>query len=71
MKTLLERLEPEIRQQLDQVDDLYPNVVEKIFKDLINKSAWGELEYDTIFWIVNYCNLKDYSPHTINQIFRD
>ena len=71
MKTLLERLEPEIRQELDRLDELYPNTLGDVYSDLENNHYFGELRYDTIVFIVNYCNLKDYSPKTIQEQFSE
>lgn len=70
MKTLLDRLEPEIKYKLDKVNEQHPNTVDFVYEELDSKHNLGEISYATISYIVDACNLKDYSPRTISEIFR-
>ena len=70
MKTLLDRLEPEIKYKLDKIDTVYPDTMDFIYEELDAKHNLAEVSYATISYIVEACNLKDYSPKTISEIFR-
>ena len=51
MKTLFERLKPEVIEKLIIQEELFPNTMEKLFTDLQEKKFISDLLYDTILSI--------------------
>ena len=68
-ETLLERLEPEVKQKLDRIDELYPNTVDSIIRELDKCHHYADLSYDCIMDLVCYLELKDHEPMTIKDLF--
>ena len=71
MKTLLDRLKDEHVIVLHHKGEEFPLTVEYAFNELKDKSAWTDLRYRTICYLVNTFSLKDYSPTTISNLFND
>ena len=68
-ETLLERLEPEVKQKLDRIDELYPNTVDSIIRELDKCHHYADLSYNCIMDLVCYLELKNHEPMTIKDIF--
>jgi hypothetical protein len=71
MKTLLERLEPELKNKLDRIEELYPNTVEEIMKELQERHYYPELSFNCVMDLVMYLELKNHEPLTIKDLFRE
>jgi len=70
-KTLFERLESDIKYKLDRVEELYPNSINGIYKELHENYYFRKLTYDCIIDLVYYCELKDCNSGTIKNLFID
>ena len=68
-ETLLERLEPEVKQKLDRIDELYPNTVDSIIRELDKCHHYADLSYNCIMDLVCYLELKNHEPMTIKDLF--
>ena len=64
MKTLLERLKPEIKTNLYNEQELYPNVIGSLLEVLQEQVAITELTLRDIN------NLSDFSPNSVNTILQ-
>jgi hypothetical protein len=68
-ETLLERLEPEVKQKLDRIDELYPNTVDSIIREFDKCHHYADLSYNCIMDLVCYLELKNHEPMTIKDLF--
>lgn len=64
MKTLLERLKPEIKTNLFNEQEQYPNVIGSLLEVLQEQVAITELTLRDIN------NLSDFSPNSVNTILQ-
>ena len=69
METLIEILEPEVKYKLERIEELYPNTINSIIRELEKRHHYSELSYDCIMDLVCYLELKDYDPMTIKNLF--
>jgi hypothetical protein len=69
METLIEKLEPEVKYKLDRIEELYPNTVDSIIRELEKCHHWADLSYNCIMDLVCYLELKDHEPMTIKDLF--
>jgi hypothetical protein len=69
METLIEKLEPEVKYKLDRIEELYPNTVDGIIRELEKCHHWADLSYNCIMDLVCYLELKDHEPITIKDLF--
>ena len=70
MKTLFERLKPEVIEKLIIQEELFPNTMEKLFTDLQEKKFISDLLYDTILSIgSHYYNNVNVGYFEIDKLF--
>ena len=69
METLIEKLEPEVKYKLDRIEELYPNTINSIIRELEKCHHWADLSYNCIMDLVCYLELKDHEPITIKDLF--
>jgi hypothetical protein len=69
METLIEILEPEVKYKLERIEELYPNTVDGIIRELEKRHHYSDLSYDCIMDLVCYLELKDHEPMTIKNLF--
>lgn len=69
METLIEKLEPEVKYKLDRIEELYPNTINSIIRELEKCHHWADLSYNCIMDLVCYLELKDHEPMTIKDLF--
>ena len=69
MRNLFERLKPEHLEKLNEIGHLYPATKIVLFSALKSNNFWSDLTYSCIFTLLNYLDIYDYSPHTIQSIF--
>lgn len=68
---LLERLLPEHLEMLKADEVLYPHAINNIRKELSQLVYWCDLKYSTICNLIIYLRIKDYSPTSINNLFKE
>jgi hypothetical protein len=68
-ETLIEKLEPEVKYKLDRIEELYPNTINSIIRELEKCHHWADLSYNCIMDLVCYLELKDHEPMTIKDLF--
>jgi hypothetical protein len=70
MKTLFDRLNPEVLEKLIIQQELFPNTMEKLFTDLQEKKFISDLLYDTILSIgSHYYNNVNVGYFEIDKLF--
>jgi hypothetical protein len=70
MKTLFDRLKPEVIEKLIIQQELFPNTMEKLFTDLQEKKFISDLLYDTILSIgSHYYNNVNVGYFEIDKLF--
>ena len=69
METLIEKLEPEVKYKLDRIEELYPNTINSITRELDKCHHWADLSYNCIMDLVCYLELKNHEPLTIKDLF--
>ena len=68
-ETLIEKLEPEVKYKLDRIEELYPNTINSITRELDKCHHWADLSYNCIMDLVCYLELKNHEPLTIKDLF--
>jgi hypothetical protein len=66
---LIEKLEPEVKYKLDRIEELYPNTINSITRELDKCHHWADLSYNCIMDLVCYLELKNHEPLTIKDLF--
>ena len=69
MLTLLDRLKPEYRKQLDSFLVTMPVTTGVLYQELRDKSFFIELTYESIHHLVTRLDIKGYSPVEISNLF--
>lgn len=68
---LYKRLKPEYREMLKEAQKKYPNSVDMMLEDLEYTHFYTDLRYSTVCMMVNYFDLKEYNPSTIDNLFNN
>jgi hypothetical protein len=63
------KLEPEVKYKLDRIEELYPNTINSITRELDKCHHWADLSYNCIMDLVCYLELKNHEPLTIKDLF--
>jgi hypothetical protein len=71
MKTLLERLESDIKYKLDRIEELYPNTVKDVINEFDVCTHYADLSYNCVMDLVCYLELKNHEPLTIRDLFTE
>ena len=71
MKTLFERLKPEVLERLESENILFPSTIKSLCIDLQNNNNWLDLKYQSICILKMHSHLEDYSPSKINELFNE
>jgi hypothetical protein len=69
MKTLFERLEPEVLTVLEIKKITIPYIIEELYNDLKCNTNWLNLKYRNICYLKFYLELENFSPTIINNLF--
>ena len=68
--SLYYRLNPTHLEYLLSNEPSFPFTIGGVLDELRTKDNWVHLSYDSVCNLVNFLNLKDYSPSTIDSIFK-
>lgn len=72
MNNLLERLKPEFQAKLKEATKDYDEIfVIMVNRELNQKEHWHDLTYFSIVELVNWLELPDYNPSTIDELFEN
>jgi hypothetical protein len=66
---LMGKLKPEVKYKLDRIEELYPNTINSITRELDKCHHWADLSYNCIMDLVCYLELKNHEPLTIKDLF--
>ena len=68
-KTLWQRLDPQIKQQLENNEAVYPQVVNKITDELKDKKFWSDLTLNTVNDLITFSGSDLFSIKSSDLIF--
>lgn len=71
MKTLFERLKPEVLERLEIERAVFPSTINDLYIDLKNTNNWLDLKYQFICILKVHLDLEDYSPSKIDELFKE
>ena len=68
--SLYYRLNPTHLEYLLSTEPSFPFTIGGVLDELRTEVNWIRLSYDSVCNLVNFLNLKDFSPSTIDSIFK-
>lgn len=71
METLLSRLKPEIKEELDQKLEGFPHIKEKLFRELNEKNYINELSFDSCIELVKNQKKEGLFVNVVYDSFND
>ena len=67
--SLYYRLNPVHLEYLLSTEPSFPYTISMVLDELRTEVNWTRLSYDSVCNLVNFLNLPDYSPSTIDKLF--
>lgn len=71
METALERLKPEIKEQIESESTLYPYIVDKLKEHLTKKHYIRDIEYGYVIELERYARNANFKFDHLYDLFKD
>lgn len=71
MKTLFEKLTPEVAELLRLESELYPSITQDLIDELQSKHFWTEMTVKNAYSLVRLNQTKRFSIYELTECFKD